>query len=112
VRGPGDQAGFKCYGLLIFWPRYSWLLIVIRDLPFTLVGATDYWLASQPVKRPEAQKGFKVIPRRWVVERTFSWFSLIVVLSKGLRVLATINRDSDLCGNDSFNRLTRRQQVA
>ena len=25
------------------------------------------------VKRPEAKKGFVVLPRRWVVERTFAW---------------------------------------
>ena len=27
------------------------------------------------VKRPEGQKGFAVLPRRWVVERTFAWLS-------------------------------------
>ena len=26
------------------------------------------------VKRNHAQIGFKVLPRRWVVERTFGWF--------------------------------------
>ena len=26
------------------------------------------------VKRNNAQIGFKVLPRRWVVERTFGWF--------------------------------------
>ncbi len=25
------------------------------------------------VVKPEGQKGFSVLPRRWVVERTFSW---------------------------------------
>jgi putative transposase len=25
------------------------------------------------VKRPEDQKGFVVLPRRWVVERTLGW---------------------------------------
>jgi putative transposase len=26
------------------------------------------------VKRSDDRKGFVVLPRRWVVERTFSWF--------------------------------------
>ena len=25
------------------------------------------------VKRSDAQKGFKVLPKRWIVERTFGW---------------------------------------
>ena len=28
----------------------------------------------EPVFRPEGQKGFLVLPKRWVVERTFAWF--------------------------------------
>lgn len=31
------------------------------------------WL-FEVVKRPEGTKGFAVLPRRWVVERTFGWF--------------------------------------
>ncbi len=29
----------------------------------------------QPVLRPEGQKGFVLLPRRWVVERTFAWIT-------------------------------------
>lgn len=29
----------------------------------------------QPVLRPEDQKGFVLLPRRWVVERTFAWIT-------------------------------------
>ena len=29
----------------------------------------------QPVLRAEGQKGFVVLPRRWVVERTFAWLT-------------------------------------
>lgn len=29
------------------------------------------WIA----KKPAAQRGFQVLPRRWVVERTFGWFT-------------------------------------
>ncbi len=34
------------------------------------------------VKRPKEQKGFVVLPRRWVVERTFGWLGRYRRLSK------------------------------
>jgi putative transposase len=34
------------------------------------------------VKRSDDQKGFTVLPRRWVVERTFAWLSKYRRLSK------------------------------
>lgn len=34
------------------------------------------------VERPAEQKGFAVLPRRWVVERTFGWFNRYRLLSK------------------------------
>lgn len=34
------------------------------------------------ILRPPEQRGFAVLPRRWVVERTFSWFTLCRRLSK------------------------------
>ena len=36
----------------------------------------------QVVKRPDGQKGWVLLARRWVVERTFSWFGLHRRLSK------------------------------
>jgi len=39
------------------------------------------------VKRPEGCKGFVLLPRRWVVERTFGWFAHYRVLSKDYEVL-------------------------
>jgi putative transposase len=39
------------------------------------------------VKRPEGSKGFVLLPRRWVVERTFGWFNHYRVLSKDYEVL-------------------------
>jgi len=32
------------------------------------------WLRLEIVKRNDNMKGFVVLPRRWVIERTFSWF--------------------------------------
>ena len=34
------------------------------------------------VKRSDARKGFYVLPKRWIVERTFSWFGNYRRLSK------------------------------
>jgi len=39
-------------------------------------------LVLELVKRPPEQKGFAVLPRRWVVERTFAWLSNHRRLSK------------------------------
>jgi len=40
-----------------------------------LVGkAKRYWkIAVEVVRKPPDQRGFSVLPRRWVVERTFAW---------------------------------------
>jgi putative transposase len=51
-------------------------------------GALLTWVAERfrfvlhLVQRSPEQRGFAVLPRRWVVERTFSWFSLNRRLSK------------------------------
>jgi len=39
------------------------------------------------VLRPEQQRGFAVLPRRWVVERTFAWLSAHRRLAKDYEVL-------------------------
>jgi putative transposase len=39
------------------------------------------------VKRPEGSKGFQVLPRRWVVERTFGWWNSCRRLSKDYEYL-------------------------
>lgn len=39
------------------------------------------------VHRPEGSKGFVLLPRRWVVERTFGWLSHYRLLSKDYEVL-------------------------
>ncbi|SRR6266446_2152155 len=41
----------------------------------------------QPVLRCEEQKGFVVLPRRWVVERTFAWLTQCRRLGKDYEVL-------------------------
>jgi putative transposase len=39
------------------------------------------------VKKPDGQKGFQVLPRRWVVERTFAWLGFYRRLSKDYEYL-------------------------
>jgi putative transposase len=41
----------------------------------------------QPVERPKGQKGFQVLPKRWIVERTFAWLSKCRRLSKDYEAL-------------------------
>jgi putative transposase len=56
-------------GMLVDWvkQRFSWVLEI--------------------VKRPEGVKGFQVLPRRWVVERTLAWLTHCRRLSKDYEAL-------------------------
>jgi putative transposase len=45
------------------------------------VLAFAHWVL-EIVEKPEGQKGFSVLPRRWVVERTFAWLYKFRRLSK------------------------------
>jgi len=44
--------------------------------------AHHFWFRLQPVMRPDGQRGFAVLARRWVVERTFAWLGLHRRLAK------------------------------
>ena len=41
----------------------------------------------ETILRSDQQKGFKILPRRWVVERTFGWFNWCRRLNKDYEVL-------------------------
>ena len=43
---------------------------------------TTFGWVLEVVKRPKGVKGFQVLPRRWVVERTFAWLCKFRRLSK------------------------------
>lgn len=49
--------------------------------------ATRFRFRVEAVVHPKGQKGFQVLPRRWVVERTFAWFDANRRLSKDYEVL-------------------------
>ena len=59
--------------------RFNWLELVWADSAYN-AHQVDTAVAKVPglrleiVKRSDDIKGFVVLPRRWVVERTFSWF--------------------------------------
>jgi putative transposase len=54
------------------------------------VKTTCGWVL-QTVLRPVGVKGFIVLPRRWVVERTFAWLSRYRRLSKDYEYLTTVS---------------------
>jgi len=45
------------------------------------------WIV-QVVLRPQELKGFTLLPKRWVVERTFGWLNWCRRLSKDVRTIA------------------------
>lgn len=57
------------------------------------VGPFGDWVKKQfsidveIIKRTDDLKGFKIVPRRWVVERTFGWFGHFKRLSKDYELL-------------------------
>ena len=46
------------------------------------VAAADYGIHLEVVKLPEAKRGFVLLPRRWVVERSFGWAARFRRLAK------------------------------
>ena len=50
-------------------------------------GTMHCWFLLRPVLRAEAQKGFVVLPRRWIGERTWAWLNQYRRLSKDYEVL-------------------------
>lgn len=73
--------------------RFNWLELVWADGGYN-AHQVDSTIAQNPglriqiVKRGHDMKGFVVLPRRWVVERTFSWFGRNRRLNKDYENLA------------------------
>lgn len=73
--------------------RFPWLQLVWTDAGYhahqvnTAVAKIPV-LRLEIVKRSDDMKGFVVLPRRWVVERTFSWFGRNRRLAKDFENLA------------------------
>jgi len=74
-----DTRGAHCLlaGLKFFVPRLKkiWADSAYRGQELAAwCQATGEW-ELEVVERPVGTRGFSVVPRRWVVERTFSWIS-------------------------------------
>jgi transposase len=73
--------------------RFAWLECIFADGGYDARQAHEAAAANHPLrleivrKRPDAV-GFEVIPKRWVVERTFSWFGRNRRLAKDFENLA------------------------
>ncbi len=73
--------------------RFNWLELIWADAGYN-ARQVEAALAKQPalrveiVKRPDGMKGFIVLPRRWVAERTFSWLGRNRRLAKDYENLA------------------------
>ena len=65
------------------WPRMErvWADGGYAGKLIAWVGSVCHWIL-EIVKRNDDVKGFKLLPKRWVVERTFSWLSNCRRLSK------------------------------
>ena len=74
--------------------RFNWLDLVWADGGYN-ARQVERAVAAQPplrveiVKRPDDSAGFIVLPRRWVVERTFSWLPETAVWPRPTRTLLT-----------------------
>jgi putative transposase len=63
--------------LCLIWADGGYHGVAFKEWVWTLAG----WI-FEVVERPEGVKGFTVLPRRWVVERTFGWLGRSRRLSK------------------------------
>ena len=84
--------------------QFPWLQCLFADAgyqgPIAANNAAGAGLRLEIVKRPPHAEGFEVIPRRWVIERTFSWlgrnrrlakdFERLIEHSKAMAVVAII----------------------
>jgi transposase len=52
-------------------------------------AAAEHGIALEVVKLPEAKRGFVLLPRRWVVERSFGWMARFRRLARDYERLAT-----------------------
>jgi len=53
-------------------------------------GAQEHGIELEVVKLPEAKKGFVLLPKRWVVERSFAWMARFRRLSRDFERLPEV----------------------
>lgn len=73
-----DSAGAKEI-LRALRRRWPWLKVLFADSAYDRTGLMDEAAALEftieVIRRSEGESGFHVLPRRWVVERTFAWMT-------------------------------------
>jgi putative transposase len=83
-----DRDGAKML-LRLLTERFGWLKLIWADGGYT--GKLVEWVYALQrkrrikldiVRRCDDVKGFKVLPKRWIVERTFGWLSKYRRMSK------------------------------
>ncbi len=85
-----DRDGAKLV-LALLKGRFSRLKLIWADGGYA--GQLIQWTRTvcrrvlEIVKRSDDVKGFKVLPKRWIVERTFAWFGRYRRLSKDYETL-------------------------
>ena len=73
-----------------FWRlKLIWLDGGYLDSLFEWIKTLNRWrrIRIERVKRSDNQKGFQILPKRWIVERTFGWLSKQRRLSKDYEAL-------------------------
>jgi len=80
---PLVEAGVKRSSRL----RHIWVDMGYRDGLAALLARHHYHVTVEVVARPKAQKGWQLLPRRWVVERTFAWLGRFRRMSKDYEYL-------------------------
>lgn len=74
-----------------FWTclKIIWVDSTFAGKDFIAKVEREFGWKLEHVKRTDSEPGFSVIPKRWVVERTYSWFSHYRRLSKDYEFLPT-----------------------
>ena len=69
--------------------RFPWLRHLFADAGYqgdiARCAAARERLQLEIVKRPRDAEGFQLLPRRWVIERTFAWLGLQPTARQGFR---------------------------
>lgn len=83
--GIQDRTGAKAVFIRLL-ERFPRLKLIWADGGYS--GKLIVWVKGfcgwrlEIIKRSDEGKGFKLLPKRWIVERTFSWFNCSRRLSK------------------------------
>ena len=86
-----DRDGARSLLQTLFWRHFHRLLVLFADGAYS--GALVDWVKQELgwtlciIRRLPGTKGFQVLPRRWIVERTFAWLGGYRRLSKDYEYL-------------------------